>query len=181
MIGEDILKGMGRLAFFLFRAYFEVIELFIKRLVPSYNRSKYFGELIKSPYAKYLNDALELGPPTANIDERIKKIDDAKENLLDAIKAINELRSEADQNKLNLNQALDNLRIAEAEKQELSKKVETLKQVANADTEAFRQIVGIPSKKDIWKERFLGFGSGVIASLIASFLYLAVAKIFQIS
>jgi hypothetical protein len=47
-----------------------------------------------------------------------------------------------------------------------------LKSVIQSDVQAFRQLAGIPSKDDIWRERLWGFIFGIISSLVASGIFL---------
>lgn len=156
-----------RVLFYLFRAYFRAVEITTRAINPN-SRSV---EILSAFIAKMGDD------PSVTIDDRIKKIDAARDNLEDAIRAIDDLRIQADNNKRDLAHAMMLIQEAEDQKEVLGKQLETLKHVASADTEAFRQIVGL-SKRDVWIERFYGFGSGIVASVIASVIYVLLAKLF---
>lgn len=104
----------------------------------------------------------------SNIDERLAKIDLAKSNLSDALKAIDELKTAAEHNKQDAEQALLQLEQLHRHKDDLEKQIQTLKYLAETDTEAFRRVAGILSPAQIRRERFIGFFSGVLASVVAS-------------
>ena len=143
------------------------------KTLPEYKRPRYIDKVIRSVSFRETDGT--------SIDERIKKIDTAKDNLQDAIRAVDELRNQANANKQELEDALRRIEIVEAQKYELSSQLTVLKQLAEADTDAFRRIVGIPTKADVWRERLLGFASGVLASILASVIFLLVIKTFKIS
>lgn len=157
---NEVAKALIRLFYTLFRPYFRLVEKLVEAIFP--------GVRIRLP------------PPVdveENIDERIRKIDAARENLSDAISAVDELRREADENKIELERALVQIDVLRTQKESINAELDTLKQVANADTDAFRKLVGIPSRSAVWRERGLGFVSGVIASVIASFIFLFLQKL----
>jgi hypothetical protein len=146
---EKINKVMLRGLFKIFRVYFELIEQLIQIAYPRFRIKKIvFGE--------------------EGVDERIKRIDDAKSNLVEAIEAVDELKREAELNKSDLAEALKTLSELDEKKSALSSELQTLKQIAQSDTDAFRRIVGLPTKSDIWRERIIGFVSGIVASIVTS-------------
>lgn len=158
--------------FKIFRLYFDFLERLSKAIDPDYRRPKFLDLLVNAAGIERQN---------VTIDERIRKIDSARENLQDAISAIDELRVQADTNKRDLTDALKRIEDAEYQKQVIGEELNALKQVAETDTAAFRRIVGLPTKADVWRERLLGFGSGVLASTIASIIFFAAIKIFHVS
>lgn len=103
-----------------------------------------------------------------SIDERIGKIDEARSSLVEALDAIDELHSEAEQNKLELTKALKTLEQTEQNKGKLEDELTNIRQVMKTDITTFRTIAGIPSQSQIKKERYIGFVTGVIASMIAT-------------
>ena len=105
---------------------------------------------------------------SAPIDERIKNIDIARDNLLEGLKAIDELKKSAAENKTELEVALEKLGKIEKEKQSAEEELREVKNIASSDIDAFRKIAGIPDKSEKRRDQFVGFFSGVIASLIAS-------------
>lgn len=99
--------------------------------------------------------------------ERIKKLDEAKESLVDGLKAIEELKEEADLSKREANKALKQISDLENNKASLEEELKHVKNLIKADVSTFRKVAGL-SDADIQKERILGFISGVLASIIAS-------------
>jgi len=105
---------------------------------------------------------------TGTIDERIKKIEDAKQNLIDGLAAIEELEKEAENNKKEVTAALLQLEELKRSRNDIEIELEETKEIISSDVNAFRKVAGVPSNRQFRKERMLGFVSGVIASLIAS-------------
>lgn len=116
--------------------------------------------------------------PRQTVDERIAKIDAARANLADALVAIDELKAAANANKADLETALEQLGRTQAEHDAATRELELVRQVANSDVETFQRLAGVPSKSQIAKERALGFLFGVIASLLASGIWWAAAKLW---
>ena len=106
-----------------------------------------------------------------SIDERIAQIDHAKVNLTAALSAIDELKTTAEKNKMELQDALERIQDVRQHKAAAEKELENVKQIAQADVEVFRKLAGVPSRRDIARERFIGFVLGVIASLLATFIW----------
>ncbi len=102
------------------------------------------------------------------IDERIAKIDEARKSMVEAIVAIDELHKEAETNKAELNDALLTLSETEKNKNNLENELKNIRQLMQSDITTFKTLAGIPSQKEIKKERVLGFLLGVFASVIAS-------------
>ena len=76
----------------LFDIYFELIEKILRR--------------VKISKVNILGLEISLDEDKGSIDERIKKIEAAKQNLLDGLSAIKELEKEAEKNKYELENAL---------------------------------------------------------------------------
>ncbi len=106
--------------------------------------------------------------PEESVDERIAKIDAARDYLIEGLKAVEELRSSADVSKRESELALRRLEQLIADKATMEEELTALRTVMNADVSAFRKVAGVPSQKDINRERLLGFVSGVVASLAAA-------------
>src|SRR5216683_610198 len=111
------------------------------------------------------------------LDERIKKIDRARENLLDGLAAIDELRKSAEENKKEVQQAMQSLARLESDKQKLEATLKSIREVARSDVQAFREMAGIPSLATIRRERVIGFFSGAAASIVASGVVYAIAHL----
>ncbi len=115
----------------------------------------------------------------ASIDERIRKIDAARANLVDGLTAIDELRRSAEENKKEVQLALEQLAMLEQDKAQLQEKLQSVRQVISSDVEAFREVARVPSASDIRRERVVGFISGVVASIVASGVIYGIAKMIQ--
>lgn len=113
-----------------------------------------------------------------NIDDQLLRIDQAKKTLLESLKTIEDLKIATEESKKEANKALLQLANLEDKKGNLQNEVAGLKKLINSDVDAFRQLAGIPTQKDIRRERLWGFAYGIGASLIASMIFLIVSKIF---
>jgi len=114
-----------------------------------------------------------------SIDERIRKIDRARENLVDGLAAIDELRQSAEKNKKEVQQALEQLAQLEKDKQDLQARLESTRQIIGSDVQVFREVAGIPSPAAIRRERVIGFISGVVALIVASGVIYGVANLVK--
>lgn len=112
------------------------------------------------------------------IDDRIAKINIAKTNLNDAITAINELEQDTLKSKKELEKTLKNVELAKEKKTALQSEVNNLTQLAGAEVQTMRTVIGIPSKGALWAQRFIGFILGIVASLIASYIYNYISTTF---
>jgi hypothetical protein len=101
------------------------------------------------------------------IDERIAKIDEARRNLQEALGALEELTTEAERNKAELDQAVRRLGEARAEHASEARQLAEVKRIAQSDVEAFRRMAGLTSPA---KERWIGFFGGIAASLVAALI-----------
>jgi hypothetical protein len=111
----------------VFQSYFDLVDHVVKGLWPGYRRSRFLSALI---------DSKALGK-SSTLDARIRKIDEARENLVEAIEAIDDLRNQADDNKRDLAEALESLSHMEMEKEALGKRIEILSILADTDTLLF--------------------------------------------
>jgi hypothetical protein len=129
------------------------------------------------PFDKMLRQFESLGIATPAVkvqwaesktrDERIAKIDVARENLQDALAALGDLKAEAEHNQIALNEAIQKLDATKAGHAFETKQLEQVREIAEADIAAFRRLAGINPTR----ERFIGFLGGVFASLIAAALW----------
>lgn len=113
------------------------------------------------------------------LDERIGKLDAAKRNLADGIKAIDQLKLDAEKSKTEVAAAALQIEQLSQDKASLSSNLEAVRSVLNADVAAFRQIAGVPTAATIRRERIIGFVSGVAASLVAAGLIWGSAKLWS--
>lgn len=120
-----------------------------------------------------------LNQNTESVDERIRKIDAAKQNLLDGLTAIDELKNEAETNKKEVENALKRLAELQTNKADLQSEVQDLQKVITSDVSAFQKLANVPSSKQIKKERIIGFISGITASVIASGIVWLIIDIYK--
>lgn len=124
--------------------------------------------------------SIELGPEqTPSIDERIAKIESARSNLLEGIRAIDELRETAEVNKREASDALAQIASLQRNKIELERELESVRTVIESDIETFRTMAGLPSAAQIRKERLIGFLSGVLASIVASGVIFGIKEVVE--
>ncbi len=115
-----------------------------------------------------------------SLDERIAKLDAARRNLADGINAIDELKHEAEKSKIEGAAAAEQVERLTRDKASLASKLEAMQAVMQADVDAFRQVAGVPDAAAIRRERFIGFVSGVAASLVAASVWWGVAKMVEL-
>jgi hypothetical protein len=108
---------------------------------------------------------IKTGKESQTIDERILKIELAKKNLLESLNAIEELKKEAENNKVEFQKTIEELNKVKLDKTTLETEYNSLKQLSTKDLNTIKGIIGIPDKN---RERLIGFATGVITSLIAS-------------
>ncbi|HST57034.1 MAG TPA: hypothetical protein VLK84_00010 [Longimicrobium sp.] len=123
-----------------------------------------------SPY----NESVQRG-----LDERIAMIDTARNNLLEGVRAIDELRTEAERNKRELAEGLEKLAQIRESKASLEQKQKAIAEIIQSDVTAFRNIAGIPTPSMIRRERLIGFFIGVTASVLASGIVWLIAWMFD--
>ena len=123
-------------------------------------------------YVKLLPELQTMQP----LDKRIAQIDTAKESLLAAISAIDEMKVEAEKNKADLQKLTSELTVARSEKKTVSVELDQLRTVAQAEIDAFRKLAGVPTSRQIAVERFIGFIIGVAASLAATLIWYLATK-----
>ena len=122
---------------------------------------------------------ISLDEDKGSIDERIKKIEAAKQNLLDGLSAIKELEKEAEKNKYELENALIKLSKIKTDKINLEAELNNIKQVISSDVSTFQKLAGVPTEKEKRKERIIGFFSGIIASIISAGIIWVVTKVIH--
>lgn len=149
----------------LFDIYFELIEKILRR--------------VKISKVNILGLEISLDEDKGSIDERIKKIEAAKQNLLDGLSAIKELEKEAEKNKYELENALIKLSKIKTDKINLEAELNNIKQVISSDASTFQKLAGVPTEKEKRKERIIGFFSGIIASIISAGIIWVVTKVIH--
>ena len=141
-----------------FRAYFNALQVVVRTALPGLDavaRARVFG-----------NESLP---------GRLDAIDQAQASLALATSQVAELRRQAEQHQAELKLALAEIKEIQTAKPDLHEETAGLEKVAAFDTGAFRELVGTPSALDVWYERMLGFGSGIVACLLI-WLILAILR-----
>ncbi len=118
-------------------------------------------------YAQVL-PALE---PEKSIDDRIKRIDEAREHLISGLSGIDELKQEAKVNKQEIEELRARLKYLTSEKESAGLELKEIRKVTASDINAFQKLAGVPSRIQIAKERFVGFILGLVASLLATIIW----------
>jgi hypothetical protein len=109
--------------------------------------------------------------PTESIDARIKRLDEAKKNLIASLQAIDELERSAAQNKKEAEEALARLKQLHGEKSKVESELAEVRKIVSSDVSTFQRMAGVPGPAQIKRERLIGFGTGVLASVIASAIW----------
>jgi hypothetical protein len=121
--------------------------------------------------------SISIEPATKSVDERVARLDEARNALMEGLQAIDELRDEADRNKQDLATALAELSTVQVSKATAERELYAVKEAVNVDIEVFRSLARIPNEAQIKRERLMGFITGVLASIIASAIWWAGSKL----
>jgi len=119
-------------------------------------------------------DASNLKEKPTSVDARIAKLDSARANLVEGLQAIDDLKKQANVNKRELWAAIQDIARLEKNKDQLKAELQSIRTVLESDVSAFRKVAGIPGPEEIRRAKLIGFGSGVLASLVASALYVLI-------
>ncbi|MEE2601645.1 MAG: hypothetical protein VX595_01165 [Pseudomonadota bacterium] len=120
---------------------------------------------------KFFAQVLPALVPEQGLDERIKRIDSAREHLVSGLSAINELKEEAETSARKVEELKSRLEYLASEKDTADLELREIQKIASSDLGAFQKIAGVPSRRQIAKERLVGFVIGLIASLLATVLW----------
>lgn len=108
-----------------------------------------------------------------SIDERLNKFDDIKTYLMEAAAAVEDLKTQAEENKAAKERLLADLSVLQENQRQVQEETRAISEATKADVEAFRKLAGIPSENEIKKNRIWGFIGGVVASLVAAVIWWA--------
>lgn len=106
-----------------------------------------------------------------SVDERIRKIDEARNNLVSALSAIDELKAEAAVSKREAHELQEKVASLSSEKVAVDTEIHEIRKIMDLDVNVFQRVAGVPSRKQVAKERLIGFGLGILASLIATLVW----------
>lgn len=115
--------------------------------------------------------SIAVGQSRETVDERLKKIDAARQNMREALEAIDELGIQADRNKAELSTLAAAIAAAKDQKSTLVTEAQALEALKAIETEAVRKALGVPTKAQRWAERGIAFLLGVLGSYVASVLW----------
>lgn len=107
----------------------------------------------------------------ASLDERLSKIDSARQNLSEALQAIDQLAESAEAQKNELASLTAAVARALQQKANVSDELQQVRALASLDTQAVRRALDVPSRTQRWVERLIAFLLGIGASLLASVLF----------
>ncbi|TIT66270.1 MAG: hypothetical protein E5W90_12990 [Mesorhizobium sp.] len=105
------------------------------------------------------------------LDERLQKIEVAKANLLEAVEAIEELKIEAEDNRAALAELTKAVTARKSEKDDMDAELASVRSLMELETGTVQRIFRVPTRAQVWAERFVGFLMGVAASLVAAYIY----------
>jgi septal ring factor EnvC (AmiA/AmiB activator) len=111
-----------------------------------------------------------------NVEHRLAKIESARESLSEALAAMDDLKAAAEENKRDLDRLNEAIISAQAEKEGLTAQLDTMKQLAALDSESVRQVLRVPGAVEMWRERIYGFGSGIVGSIVATYVWEWIAQ-----
>jgi hypothetical protein len=111
-----------------------------------------------------------------SVDARLQRIEVARHNLAEALSAMDELKSAAEENKRDLEQLTNAIAKAEKDRADLHAELGALKQIAAIDTQTVREAFRIPTEVDKWKERIWGFIFGALAAALVTLAWELLAK-----
>jgi multidrug efflux pump subunit AcrA (membrane-fusion protein) len=110
------------------------------------------------------------------IAQRIAKLDEARDALSEGLRAIDDLKEEARIAKEDYDKTLSSLDAILLSKADAEQKLDSVRGLLNKDVGALRTVVGFGN---VNRERFIGFGSGVAASVIASGIVWGIVAIVE--
>ncbi|MGE3146301.1 MAG: hypothetical protein AB7K35_12015 [Pseudorhodoplanes sp.] len=115
----------------------------------------------------------------ATLDERIRKIELARDNLADALAAVDELKAVAETNRKELAEIEESVRRRAAENKTLETQQNQLKTLAGLDVHTVRMALGLPTQREVWRGYVFSFFGGIVTTIVISLLYdFAVKPIF---
>ncbi|MEL7026831.1 MAG: hypothetical protein AAGO57_06345, partial [Pseudomonadota bacterium] len=115
----------------------------------------------------YVNSPRTMG----SIDDRIAKIDEAKTSLAIALNAVEEQQVGAQRSKDDYEKIRHQLHLVTQEHGIAEERLAQIEGLSQIETEAVRETLGLPGRREVLVERGVGFIFGVIASLIAAYLW----------
>lgn len=139
------------------------------------------GDILAAIYRGYVGDAAGkrvhasiLGIPFLDFtetkakktyDDRVRRLDDAREALSESLQAIDELAADAEKARSEYAQVVEALKVATESKQDAERTLAHIRAITNNDVGAFQLLAGVPNVR---RERLIGFISGIVASTLVT-------------
>lgn len=120
---------------------------------------------------KFFSQVLPALAPEQSLDERVQRIDRAREHLVSGLSAIDELKEEAETSAIKVEELKARLEYLASEKETADLELREIRKIASSDLGTFQKVAGVPNRGQIAKERLVGFVLGFIASLLATVLW----------
>jgi len=135
--------------------------------------NRLFVEITKRLLAEVgLRPIIGIGPLSDDeVDERLAKLELAKQNMKEALEAIDALEQLAAKNKNEIAELNEMLKRAHTDKVAVSNQIETLKSLASLDSDTVKKALGLPSRTGVVVGWVFSFFLGIATSFSASFLY----------
>ena len=111
----------------------------------------------------------------SSYDETLKKIDETKQHLSDAIMHIDTMKSEIISKKHQLDEVIGLIQDREREKEQLEEEYRVSQQLRDEEAERLRTLLGVTDLQKSRTGKLAGFISGVLASLLAAAIFAAVS------
>jgi hypothetical protein len=119
---------------------------------------------------------ISIGKGKNATDDKIKKLEIAKANLLEGLSAIEELQKDAEVSKKHLDKTLKEIDGLKADKNRLTSEVVEIQKLKDSDVLVFRELAGVPTPKQKRTDRWVGFITGIITSIVAAPIIWAIGK-----
>ncbi len=105
------------------------------------------------------------GNSSRSLDERIRRIDTARDNLTEALVAIDELKASAQEQQKELEELKESTAKATGEKERVLRTLEDLKTLGTLEQNTIRAAFGIPKTWQVWLGYFISFLVGIATTV----------------
>lgn len=109
------------------------------------------------------------------LGETLQKVEIAQEHLTDAIEAIDVIREQVVSERKQLDILLAEVEKKRTQYNEATNDLQTTQQLLNQDQEKLRTALGVNSSR----EKIIGFLSGIVASIIATVIWVLGSKVWS--
>ncbi|TPE62184.1 hypothetical protein FJQ54_06535 [Sandaracinobacter neustonicus] len=104
-------------------------------------------------------------PDKRSVDERISKLEVAREALSESLTAIDQLKESAQKVKAEYENSRKELNKILESKQDTDGKLKSIRDAMQQDITTFRELAGVPN---VNRERWIAFLAGILASIISA-------------